>query len=139
GPSGTRRRPPTGPFATGGGSRRGGQAPAPPAGPVVIGDLTLDVLPHAPSDEAVEKLADALRGYPEVEWACLLQAQRENGPPQMAVGLRVDTAFRQRLDSVLADLTTAAPETLEVLLLDDAEVRRAARSLGEPFYPWRRR
>ncbi|MCZ7683630.1 MAG: hypothetical protein M5U28_34605 [Sandaracinaceae bacterium] len=63
--------------------------------------VTLSPLSGAPPDELLDALADVLRGYPEVEWACLVQASRGPSAPVPAVGLRVDAGFRQRVNEII--------------------------------------
>ena len=59
------------------------------------------------------------------------------------MGLRVLDSFRQNVDVILAHTTATAHDhgavSLQVLLLDDADLMRSARQLGEVFYPWRRK
>lgn len=107
-----------------------------PADVVVIQPLT------APADDdLLAACTERLRGFPEVEWATYSMAVF-GGRAMPAVGLRVIDNFRTNVDTIIAQLTDAARAhgvALQVLLLDDPELVRSARSLGEVFYPWRRK
>ena len=94
-----------------------------------------------PSDELLDALEAVLRGYPEVEWACLASVARHPTPAVPAVGLRVDASFRSRIAEITAGLKTAgstAGATLDVLLLDQRLHSHRARAVGKPFFPWRK-
>lgn len=83
-----------------------------------------------------------LRGFPEVEWAALFLAARGPVQPQPTAGLRVDTAYRSRINEIIQGLRQAADAagaSLDVLLLDDPKLMRAARADGLLFFPWKRR
>ncbi len=98
-------------------------------------------LKEKPSDELLASLANVLRGYPEVEWAALCAIARGPGAPMPTVGLKVDTAFRQRVNEIVQRLREAGDgqgAALDVLLLDDAAVMRTVRSEAMLFYPWKR-
>ncbi len=98
-------------------------------------------LTEKPSDELLTALANVLRGYPEVEWAALCAIARGPGAPMPTVGLKVDTAFRQRVNEIIQRLREAGDAegaSLDVLLLDDAAVMRTVRTDALLFYPWKR-
>lgn len=103
--------------------------------------VTIAPLGSEPSDELIEALTNVLRGYPEVEWACFVSAARGPTRAVPTIGVRVDTGFRQRVGEIVTELrgtSEAAGAALDVLLLDDANVLRAARGEGLVFYPWRK-
>jgi hypothetical protein len=115
------------------------QAPpsAPPPEAVVIKPL-----PGPPDDDLLAAFTELLRAFPEVEWATYSLASRDGGSAQPAVGMRVIESFRANVDDIIAQLQASARDRgvdLHVLLLDDPELVRSARSLGEVFYPWRRK
>ncbi len=105
-------------------------------------DTMLAPLPSAPSDEVLDALAEVLRGYPEVEWACLALARSpESDTARPAVALRVDPRFRARVAEIARRLARAAEPAfpaLDAVLLDDQAVIRNARNDALMFYPWRR-
>jgi hypothetical protein len=104
--------------------------------------LTMEALDAPPSDEVLDTLTQVLREYPEVEWACLVRAQRAGAALVPSIALRIEPAFRKHLSEISARLHQSSAElgfTLEVLMLDTPEQMRLARSLGLPFYPWRKR
>ncbi len=104
--------------------------------------VELSPLAATPEESLLKALADVLRGYPEVEWASLANVSRGPTSPIPTVGLRVDTAYRARVQEILTRVREAGDAmgaSLDCLLLDDAQVMRAARSQGLVFYPWRRR
>jgi hypothetical protein len=97
-------------------------------------------LQEQPSDEMLDALSAILREYPEIEWASFCAAARGPAEPRPTVGLRVDTSFRERLNEIISRLRSTGDEhgaALDVLLLDDPDVMRAARE-AIVFYPWRR-
>lgn len=84
-----------------------------------------------PDDALLDKLEAMLRGYPEVEWACIGSANA-----QPALGLRIDQRMRKRLDA-LADAVAKA-SGLAVVTLDDPAHFKAAKGEAFVFFPWRR-
>ena len=89
------------------------------------------------SDTALQALSAGLRGFPEVEWACVLS----DGSDIPLIGLRIDPSFLNRV----ADITDAVMDvgeqqalSLQVLLLNNQELVKNARKNGRAFYPWRR-
>ena len=91
---------------------------------------------EVPADALLDELEAMLRGYPEVEWACI-----GTGPDGGRVlGLRVEARIRQRVQEIAGRASLAvAPATLPVVLLDDPAHMRHARQEALVFYPWRRR
>jgi hypothetical protein len=107
-----------------------------PSGGVSIGPLG-----SPPTDALLDALSAALRGYPEVEWAMLASVARGPAAPVPAVVMRLTPAFRTRVDEIVTATRRAAASqgaALDVLLLDEPSLMRAARAAGAPFYPWRR-
>ena len=98
-------------------------------------------LPGDPPDALLEELSALLRGYPEVEWALFLLATPDTAPPGPVLGLRVDRAYRSRLDELVAALAGIQHEGMPVraTLLDGPAELRAVRPKGLHFYPFRRR
>lgn len=84
-----------------------------------------------PEDALVDRLEALLRGYPEVEWACIGSVNA-----QAALGLRVDARMRMRLE-VLAEAVAKA-SGFAVITLDDPMHFKAAKSEAFVFFPWRR-
>jgi hypothetical protein len=104
--------------------------------------VTIAPLRDEPSDGLLDALSTVLRGYPEVEWAALFLAARGPVAPQPTAGLRVDVAYRARVNDIVLALRRAADAagaSLDVLLLDDPKLMRTARSEGLLFFPWKRR
>lgn len=102
----------------------------------------LEPLTESPPDALYDALSAVLRGYPEVEWACLVNAARGPSAPVPSIGLRVDSGFRQRLNELIGALRTAGDAegaSLQVLLLDDPALMRSARGTGTVFFPWRKK
>lgn len=90
------------------------------------------------ADKTLQHIAESLRRYPEVEWACELAD--EQGRP--LIGLRLDPAFQNRADEISELVVSSASErkmTVHVTLLTDTAKLREARSLGRIFYPWRKK
>lgn len=103
--------------------------------------VTIYALQTEPSGALLESLSELFRGYPEVEWACIGAMARGPAPPVPTVGVRVDSAFRQRVNEIITRVRQVADHCgagVDVLLLDDPEVLRSARQTALVFYPWRR-
>ena len=86
-------------------------------------------------DTALEALSSELRGYPEVEWACVLVD--ESDVP--LIGVRVDPSFLNRvadITDVILDVGERQAVTLQVLLLNNQDQVKNARRNGRAFYPW---
>ncbi|MBX3248306.1 MAG: hypothetical protein KF901_14090 [Myxococcales bacterium] len=106
------------------------------------GPTTISALPTEPSDEVYDAISNVLRGFPEVEWASLCHAARGPVAPVPTVGLRVDSSYRARVGEIVQAVRVAADAagaSVDVLLLDDPALVRAARGEGVVFFPWRRR
>jgi hypothetical protein len=104
--------------------------------------VRIEVLAEPPSEELLSALAELLREYPEVEWAALFGAARGPAPVQPTVGLRVDTSYRTRVNEIIGALRKAGDvmgAALDVLLLDDAQLMRQARTEALVFFPWVRK
>ncbi|MCB9656754.1 MAG: SseB family protein [Sandaracinaceae bacterium] len=94
------------------------------------------------SDELLAELTELLRAFPEVEWASYSLASQGAQAARPAVGLRVLDSFRANVDDITRRLESAGRGyglAVWVLLLDDADLIRDARTVGEVFYPWRRK
>lgn len=92
------------------------------------------------SDETLDAISDALRMYPEVEWAACLP--RNEDAPLPEVALRIDPSFTTRAAEIVAAMETAAAEQgqqLQVDVLDSLERAKEARHAGEVFFPGRKR
>jgi len=106
------------------------------------GSVEFHALTQEPSDELLDALSAVLRDYPEVEWAVFANASRGPVEPLPTVALRIDTTFRTRVGEIIPALKRIADEhgaTIDVILLDDPKLMRAARSTQLVFFPWRRR
>jgi hypothetical protein len=95
--------------------------------------------PEAWLDDALlGQLADALRQYPEVEWAC----EVSDGSAVPLIGVRVQPSFLTRVNEITAAVIAVAKSQkmqLSVLLLSDPQQMREARTQGTAFFPWRKR
>jgi len=118
--------------------------PSRPSATFGSGGTSVQITPlrDEPSDNLIDALSTVLRGYPEVEWAALFLAARGPVAAQPTAGLRVDVAYRARVNDIVLALRKAADgagASLDVLLLDDPKLMRTARSEGLLFFPWKRR
>ena len=121
--------------------------PAAPAMPTDVGPpaeepIQIRALLHPPDDALLGALTEMLRDYPEVEWATISLAARGGASAKPAVGLRIIDTFRGNVDAIVTLTQVTGRDhgaSLHVLLLDDPELVRSARTLGEVFYPWRRK
>jgi len=103
--------------------------------------VSVHKLNEEPAEALLSGLAAVLRSYPEVEWAALSAIARGPSSPMPTVALKIDTAFRQRLNEIILSLREAGDElgaSLDVLLLDDPSVMRTVRAEAKLFYPWKR-
>ncbi|MFI5309544.1 MAG: SseB family protein, partial [Polyangiales bacterium] len=72
------------------------------------------------ADALLSAIADALRKYPEVEWAC----EVGNGSPLPLIGLRIEPSFLTRageIEAAVMAIASAQKTDLQVLLLGDAQ------------------
>lgn len=118
--------------------------PSRPSATFGSGGTNVQITPlrDEPSDTLIDALSTVLRGYPEVEWAALFLAARGPVAALPTAGLRVDVAYRARVNDIVLALRKAADDagaSLDVLLLDDPKLMRTARSEGLLFFPWKRR
>lgn len=103
---------------------------------------TMVALPETPSDDLIDTLAQVLREYPEVEWACLVGEEERSEAGSVHVALRIDQGFRKNLAELSVRLRAASSArgaACDVLVLDSPEQVKRARAIGLPFYPWRKR
>jgi hypothetical protein len=108
----------------------------------IAATVTMTGLASVPPDELAEALTLVLRDYPEVEWACFVGDADRAGERLLSVAMRIDRAFRRHLAELAEQLRRASAEhgfACEVLVLDTLEQMKLARSIGLPFYPWRKR
>jgi hypothetical protein len=92
------------------------------------------------SEGLLEAINDSLRQFPEVDWACALE-RANDGITSPVIALRVDPGLPARVDAITDAVQRTANAhrlALEVLLLDSVEITRAARAVGNIFYPWRK-
>jgi len=94
--------------------------------------------PLALDEEILDALADSLRPFPEVEWACILNEDEQ----ETSIGLRLANRFYDRLDEIFLALDHVAAAhhgSLVTLLLAEPDAVQQARQSGVVFYPGRRR
>jgi hypothetical protein len=90
------------------------------------------------SDPLQGAIADGLRAFPEVEWAC----EVSDGSDLPVVAVRVSPSFTTRVAEIEAAVLEAASTrdvSVRVLLLHDPALMREARANGTTFFPWRKR
>ena len=112
--------------------------PAPAAVEPVESESGLRPPEHVLADAVIEAISDALRRFPEVEWACEIS----DGSAEYVVGVRVDPSFLTRVKEIKATVLAAATSrksSVSVLMLTDAQQMKDARTHGSAFFPWRRR
>jgi hypothetical protein len=93
--------------------------------------------PRDLSDELLQAVSTALRGFPEVEWACVMH----DASDIPILGVRVDPSFMSRVAQITDAVIGLAHQhggELQVLLLSTPELVRGARKDGKAFYPWKR-
>jgi hypothetical protein len=92
------------------------------------------------SEGALEAIQDTLRQFPEVDWACALERAKD-GITSSVIALRVAPGLLDRTAAIKEAVQRTASAhgiALEVLMLDTVEITRAARAVGNIFYPWRK-
>jgi hypothetical protein len=102
---------------------------------------TMQALETTPSEELLDELAEILREYPEVEWACLVTGARADHVQSQSIALRIEPAFHKNLAEIaqkLREVGALRHATYDVLVLDTPEQMKQARQIGFPFYPWRK-
>lgn len=111
-----------------------------PAASVAIELPNLVPLSTPMSEGLLEAINDSLRQFPEVDWACALERAKD-GITSPVIALRVDPGLLARVAAItdaVQRIANAHHFALEVLLLDSVEITRAARAVGNTFYPWRK-
>jgi SseB protein N-terminal domain len=129
------------PGAAAGSGKRRDAGSSPRATPPTRDDLRPIKILEAPkivlSDAARLGISAALRGFPEVEWACVVSDES----PIPVIGLRVDPSFLNRVAEITDAVLGAAEKQgmeLQVLLLNNADLVKSAHKNGHAFYPWRK-
>jgi hypothetical protein len=106
--------------------------------PPASAELAIVPLSSEPSEALTDAVSAVLRSYPEVEWASFCAVSRGPGATMPTIALRIDSSYRQRVSEIVRSVRGAGgASALDVLLLDDAAMTRAARGQGVVFYPWR--
>lgn len=120
-------------------ARQAAREPAPK--PARETSLTAEaiVAPFATVDDVVlSALADELRKYPEVEWAC----EVADGGVLPIIALRIDPSYMARAEEIQAHASQAAADRkseLRVILLKDLGATKQARAVGRMFFPWKKK
>ena len=89
-------------------------------------------------DVTLSAIADDLRKYPEVEWACELS----DGSELPVIGVRIEPSYLARAPEIEAHVRNAAREhgtRLLVLLLTENATTKQARAVGRMFFPWKKK
>lgn len=137
------------PTVGGGPSPERAAAPPPEAPPPAdanfggaqSGSVQIVQIIEPPQDVLLDALEDLLRDYPEVEWAAYCYASRGPASAQPAVGVMVDSSFRERIGEIARGIQrtgNATGASLDVVFLDTPALMREARANGTLFFPWRR-
>lgn len=116
--------------------------PARLTGPLVdVSGMVFRSLDTPIHDDTLDSIADALRRFPEVEWASAVVGDKD-ASSQVVIVLRVEPAYRARLPEVNRFVRLAAEDagqTVGVAVVDDPKQMRAARDLGVVFFPWKKK
>jgi hypothetical protein len=105
---------------------------AEPAADCVLGPLETPL-----GDALLDAIAEGLRKYPEVEWAC----EVSDGTDVAVIGVRVAPGFTTNVPQIKQLIARAGEghgARLSVLLLADPQQMKEARSQGSVFFPWRK-
>lgn len=88
-------------------------------------------------DALLHGMSQALRAFPEVEWACVMSDDSD----LPVVGVRVDPSFLNRVAQITDAIVSSADkqgQQVQVLLLNTFDLVKNARKNGKAFYPWKR-
>ena len=102
----------------------------------------LSPVEHDQPDALLDAVSEALKRFPEVEWASYCVVALDGEAPRPMIGVRVDAGFRTRVANIaaaIAGVADAHGHDIDTLLLDEPGLMRDARQDGVPFHPWRRR
>jgi len=89
------------------------------------------------SDAVLSALADELRKFPEVEWACQL-----DDADKPVIGIRVDPSYLQRSRDIEASVIGAAKSAgaaIVPLIVSTPAATKDARARGRMFFPWKKK
>ena len=81
----------------------------------------------------LDMLEFVLREYPEVEWACFGVTTQG-----LAIGLRIDARMRGRVNELANEIGRVSNGT-PIVMLDDPQLTRSARTEAFVFFPWRKK
>jgi hypothetical protein len=102
----------------------------------------LSPVEREPEDALLDRVTVELKAYPEVEWASYCLASHGEGEFEPTIAVRIDPAYRTRINTIAERMLIAGAEhgyVLSLLTLDDPGLLREARTEGLLFYPWKRR
>jgi hypothetical protein len=95
-------------------------------------------VPPTLPDALLHAVSQALRSFPEVEWACVLPDDESELP---VMGVRVDPSFLSRVAEITDAILGSAEkhgQPVQVLLLNNPDLVKSARKQGKAFFPWKR-
>lgn len=119
-------------------------APAPPAAaaaPERAPHVNLEALEEpleSLDDSVLAAMADELRKYPEIEWACELS----DGSELTVIGVRIEPSYTARameIETKVGRAGRAKGGRLQIVPLVDGTVTKNARAKGRMFYPWKKK
>lgn len=121
--------------------------PAAPAaeGPKILAEAAVEAAqdsaeaasPAQLGDVVLSGIADELRKFPEVEWACQLAA-----PDEHVIGIRVDPSYLTRTKDIEAKVVAAAKKAgalIQPLIVSTPAATKDARARGRMFFPWKKK
>jgi hypothetical protein len=115
------------------------EEPQEPAVPSASVNLEALEAPAAALDDAVlGAMADELRKYPEIEWACELS----DGSELVVIGVRVDPSYTARASEIETKVGRAGRSKggrVQIVPLIDPVATKNARAKGRMFFPWKRK
>lgn len=109
-----------------------------------VSDATAKLLPvqEEPIDAMLDSLIAVMRNFPEVEWAAYGMVSVAEAPARPMIVVRVDPSYRQRTGEIASGVAGASStfgSALDMLLIDRADLIKAARFECITFFPWKRR
>ena len=114
--------------------------PARIAAPSIGDGIQLVDLHNPPNEDWLKAMANALRGFFEIEWASYCEVARKGGGATPAIGLRIADNYRDNVTAIIKKLTEISRKQdleIDVLLIDGHDMLRKAREKGFVFYPWK--
>jgi hypothetical protein len=111
-------------------------APEPPPSEEITASAVAPV-PAELDESVLSALADELRRFPEVEWACELP-----GGDETTISIRVDPSYLQRIEDIEDAVRMMARRSgaeVKPMIVSTPAATKDARARGRMFFPWKKK